>query len=372
MATYPGPYTTQPPIFPASHSAMNAINPAIQRTRDYLFRPFRLGRFVLLALVASVTEGGGGGGSGSFRSPFPNRGSGKVPMQPIPHPHFPPVSTWLPIAIVAAVCILIVSVILGYLAIRLRFSYFDCVLDRSDEIAAGWRKYKTQAWRYFVASFLVGLGFLAVFVALGVALFLHFKPILAPLFSGNKEAAQAVPFSAVLGAFALVFLVVFTIAIIAVVLQTAMSQFVLPRMALEDSYFRDACIEVWDDMRTEPGQFALFMLMRLLVPMAASIAFFLLLLIPMLILIVIGVIVAVIFHASPHASFYFAPLAWPGIHFFIALIFMLSISFSGTVGTWLRNYGILFYAGRYPALMMRLWPPPEGPAVAAESASAPS
>ncbi|MFC5861013.1 hypothetical protein ACFPT7_01760 [Acidicapsa dinghuensis] len=181
MATYPGPYTT-PPIFPLTYSAMDAISPAIQRTRDYLFRPFRLGRFVLLALVATVTEGGGSGGGGSFRSPFPSGNTGKVPIQPIPHPHLPPVSAWLPFVIAGVIILLILSAVLGYLVIRLRFSYFDCVLDRHDQIAAGWRKYKTQAWRYFVASFLVGLGFVAVFVAVGVALFLHFKPLLSLYF----------------------------------------------------------------------------------------------------------------------------------------------------------------------------------------------
>ncbi|MFC5861012.1 hypothetical protein ACFPT7_01755 [Acidicapsa dinghuensis] len=165
--------------------------------------------------------------------------------------------------------------------------------------------------------------------------------------------------------------IIFTLAIIAIVVETAMSQFILPRFAIEDASFRDACIDVWDDIRTEPGQFALFMLMRILVPMAAGIAFFLVLLIPMLVLIVVGVVIAFVIHSTPHASFYFAPLAWSGIHFALALIFLLTISFSGTLGTWLRNYGILFYAGRYPALRIRLWPPPE-PAAPIETASAPS
>lgn len=349
---------------------MDAISPAIQRTRDYLFRPFRLGRFVMLALVATIAEGGGGGGGGGgFRSPFPGGNSGKVPLHPIPHPHMPPASVWVPIAIAVALLVLILGAVLAYLAIRLRFSYFDCVLDRKDEIAAGWRKYKSQAWRYFVAAFCVGLGFLAVFAAVGIGFFLHFKPLLAPILSGNKESTQTIDFGTLLGAFALIFLVIFLLAIAGVVIQTAMSQFILPRFALEDASFRDACIDVWDDMRAEPGQFALFMLMRLLVPMAAGIAFLLVLMIPMVVLIVVGVVIALIVHATPHAMFYLAPMAWPAIHFAAALIFLLTISFSGTVGTWLRNYGILFYAGRYPALRMRLWPAMQGPTGEAASAS---
>lgn len=350
---------------------MDTLGPAIQRTRDYLFRPFRLGRFVLLALVATVTEGGGGGGGGgNFRSMLPKGKTGNVPMQPIPHPHLPPMSTWLPIAIAAAVVLLVIGVVVGYLTTRLRFSYFDCVLDRHDQIAAGWRKYKSQALRFFVASFCVGLGFLAVFAVIGVSFFLHFKPLFAPLFSGDKDAAQAVHFGSVLAAIAVFFVAVLLLAIVGVVVQTAMSQFVLPRFALEDASFHDACVEVWDDMRAEPGQFALFMLMRLLVPMAAAIGFFLILLIPIVVLIVIGVVIAVIVHASPHMSFYLAPMAWPGIQFAFALIFMVSITFSGTLGTWLRNYGILFYAGRYPALRMRLWPETQG--TQGDPASAPS
>jgi hypothetical protein len=46
----------------------------------------------------------------------------------------------------------------------------------------------------------------------------------------------------------------------------------------------------------------------------------------------------------------------------LILIGLLSIpvliGISGTIGTFRRNYAILFYAGRYPEMAMILWPPP--------------
>jgi hypothetical protein len=38
-------------------SAADAISPAVQRTRMFLFRPFRWGTYLKLCLVALITEG---------------------------------------------------------------------------------------------------------------------------------------------------------------------------------------------------------------------------------------------------------------------------------------------------------------------------
>ena len=38
-------------------SAVDTISPAIQRTRSFLFQPFRLGTYLKLCLVAVITEG---------------------------------------------------------------------------------------------------------------------------------------------------------------------------------------------------------------------------------------------------------------------------------------------------------------------------
>jgi hypothetical protein len=38
-------------------SAVDSVSLAIQRTRDFLFRPFRWGTYLKLGLVAIITEG---------------------------------------------------------------------------------------------------------------------------------------------------------------------------------------------------------------------------------------------------------------------------------------------------------------------------
>ncbi len=58
-------------------SAADAITPAIYRTRNYLFRPFELGTYLKLCLVAVITEGLGG----NFNS-IPWRAAGGLTVTP--------------------------------------------------------------------------------------------------------------------------------------------------------------------------------------------------------------------------------------------------------------------------------------------------
>ena len=47
-------------------SATQAISPAIDRTKRYLFHPFKLGTYLKLSLVACLTEGGSSGFNSNF------------------------------------------------------------------------------------------------------------------------------------------------------------------------------------------------------------------------------------------------------------------------------------------------------------------
>ena len=40
-------------------SAVDAVSPAIERTREFLFRPFKWSTYLKLGLVAIITEGVG-------------------------------------------------------------------------------------------------------------------------------------------------------------------------------------------------------------------------------------------------------------------------------------------------------------------------
>src|ERR1700735_347616 len=63
-------------------SAADAISPAVQRTRAFLFRPFRLGTYLKFCLVAFLAEGFGGNfsSSGSGRHVANHGGSINTPF----------------------------------------------------------------------------------------------------------------------------------------------------------------------------------------------------------------------------------------------------------------------------------------------------
>jgi hypothetical protein len=134
-------------------------------------------------------------------------------------------------------------------------------------------------------------------------------------------------------------------------------------MALEDAPAAEACADAWDDIRTEPGQFALFLLMRLLLPMAAGIAAMIVLLIPTLVLVLVGLATGVTVRTLAQSNDLLLLFAIPAVILFVLFFLGLGISIGGTIGTFNRNYATLFYAVRYRALGQRLWPAPEPPPV---------
>ncbi len=107
----------------------------------------------------------------------------------------------------------------------------------------------------------------------------------------------------------------------------------------------------------------MYLLMRVLVPMAAYIAIFIVMIIPLVIVIGILVLTGVGFYAAFEGAT--GVIAFIGIFIevvlgLIGLAFVLLLGFSlgGPIATWIRNYALLFYGGRYQALGDILSPPP--------------
>lgn len=334
----------------ANYSAAQVISPAIQRTKWYLFQPFRFGRFFKLTLVAAFTEGGLS--SCNFNSSFPSShsGSGGTPLH-LPVIHWPALPIILGFIALACVILIPLYILIAYLLIRLRFAYFDCVLRGQDRIAPAWGRYHRQALRYLGLMLLIGVAFWIVLIPIGYGLYLHFKPLFDSL-----RAGATVHFSDFLPLIAIVFLGVFVLALIGYILEVTLTSFVLPRMALEDASIRDALEDVWSDIQAEPGPFLLFYFLRGLLSIAASIVAMIALLVPFAIVGVIGAILVIALKAVSTAAALIVgiPLGLLVVGAFI----VASIGVGGTIGTFRRNYGLLFYAGRFPQLASILWPPP--------------
>jgi hypothetical protein len=337
----------------ANYSATVVISPAIERTKRYLFQPFRLGRFLKLTLVALLTEGGMA--SCNFGSSFPSNSSNKkLPPMQMPHwpqMHWPAMPIVISVVTAVLLMVLLIGLVLGYLLIRLRFAYFDCVLMEQDEIAPGWRRYHRQALRYLGLSLLIAAGSWVFLIPVGFGLYEHFKPLLQSL--GSATPPNFADFLPLVGAGILLAVV---LGLIAYVIQALLGCFVLPRMAIEDATIRDALEDVWSDVQAEPGAFALFLLFRALLGFAATLIVVFGMFVVILILALIAVVVGLILKAISQTLL--IVLGIPAVILVVLLGIPVMIGVGGTIATFQRNYSILFYAGRYRELALILWPPP--------------
>jgi hypothetical protein len=129
-------------------SAVDSIAPAIQRTREFLFRPFNWGTFLKLGLVAIVTEGSGSNfhSSSNGQSTSGHGSMGHNPMNLAPFNHRPEL---IAAGVAAVLLALVVAMFVAYLVTRLRFAYFHSMIHNEKMIRPGWHLYREQASRVF-------------------------------------------------------------------------------------------------------------------------------------------------------------------------------------------------------------------------------
>jgi hypothetical protein len=340
-------------------SAADAVSPAIQRTRDFLFRPFRWGTYLKLGLVAIVTEGVGS----NFRSSsHGNHPSGHIPRLPIMHSPFDIAPVWFAAIVAASLLALILAMFVLYLVTRLRFAFFHCLVRNTKEIRPGWWLYREQAARFFWMN--VGVGFCYLLAVVLISL-----PFARGFWRLFRESQQGGPFdfplllSLVLPLIPIIILMVLA----GIALDVILRDWMLPHYALEDAGAGEAWSGVWTRITAEKKQFVAYALLRLVLPTIAMIGVFIVLLIPGLIL--GGSLAAVEF--GLHSAFADASggAAVTGIlveAFFGVLAFafmvLIGICVGGPVSTAIREYALLFYGSRYQPLGDALYPPAPRPA----------
>lgn len=331
-------------------SAAEAISPALNRTRDFLFRPFRWATYVKLCAVAVLTEGlGGNVGHSNAGTPSPGTGA------PTAQFNFDP--GIVAGIITGGILLCILGIALLYVVVRLRFALFHCLVHRVHLLAPGWHSYREQAMRFFMLTIVVGLGFLAVAaVALApfVPGFVHvFKESQA---SGHLNVWEFLPLMLQL------IPVILALMVAGVAVDVVMRDFMLPHMALENATAGEAWADVLERIGMQKGSFFLYAFLRVLLPFAAMISLTFVLIIPMLIVFgVPGVLVAMIhsIQVNSTGAAWLVAVSLEGILgvFMVALGLLVAICFGGPVSIAIRNYALVFYGGRYQLLGDLLAPP---------------
>jgi len=332
-------------------SAADAVSPAIQRTRIFLFRPFRFGTYLKLCLVAVLTEGASGGNfnSSSFgKHHTSSRHGANLSYAPFAF-------TPLRIAEFVAMSLLVILLCfwLYYLITRLRFAFFHCLIHNTKEIRPGWRLYREPAARFFWLNVVVGFCFLLLVALIALPFVAGFWGLFQNAGAGGHPSFAAI-FALLLPLIPIFLLIILAGFLVDVILRDLM----LPHYALENATAGQAWTAAWARIRAEKGPFFVYALLRLLLPIVAVIGLFIVLIIPAIIFIVVVAAVAVGIHAvfSGSLAGIFLGVLFGVVVFAVALLVWISVG--GPLSTAVRQYALLFYGGRYQALGDILWPPP--------------
>ena len=336
-------------------SAVDSVALAIERTREFLFRPFQWSTYLKLGLVAIITEGlgsnfhsssphvdhgGGQGGLGAttFFSPF----------------HITP--QWIAIGVAAGLLAVILSIVIFYLITRLRFAFFHSLTRNIKQIAPGWQLYRDQASRFFWLNIVVGICFMVVLVLVAIPFAAGFWR----LFQAHQQGGPF-DFGLFLGLVLPLIPVILLLVIAGVLVDLILRDWMLPHIALDDATAGEAWRQVRARINAEKRQFAVYAILRVILPAIASIAVILALAIPGLLL--AGTIAAMEWgiHSAFSGSTGTSWLIGIVLEVFFGLVafgfaLVASICVGGPLSTGVREYALIFYGGRYKALGDILYP----------------
>jgi hypothetical protein len=341
-------------------SAVDCVQPAIQHTRDQLFRPFRFGQWSRLALVGFLaaelhTTSCNFNG---FNLPVsrPRRTEEFVSV-PFPGLHLDPARIAQLAGLIAAAIVLaaILFFIFLYLNSVFRFILFDSVIKKRCSIGEGWSQWHRAGRRYFVWQLVFMITyFLALGVLIGVPL------ACAGLLGWFRDTGEHVARTA-LGVVVLIGLFLVFILVVAAV-QLLSKDFLVPIMALEEVDFADGWSRLTALIRPEPGRFAIYLLLKIVLAIAAAILFGIISLIPILALVVPAVLAVF--------AGYKAGLGWNpatvslaiigGTVLFAVLLYIVALVNVPAV-VFFPAFSIYFFASRYPRLDALLNPAPPAP-----------
>ena len=351
-------------------SAVDCVQPAIQHTREQLFTRFRFGQWSRLALVGILAAElhAGGCNFGSFNVPItrPRRNE----FLPAAFPHIDPARLAQFAGLIAAAILLgiILYFIFLYINSVFRFILFDSVLRKYCSVSEGWARWHRTGRRFFLWQivFQISIGlFFAVLIGI---------PMAIGVAAGVTHNTFEHPGRMVLAIILMVGLL-FVAALAVAVVQVLAKDFLVPIMALEGLDFADGWSRLLALIRVEPGRFVVYLLLKLVLGIAAAILFGIIAIIPAIVVAIPGVVLVIAAHA--------AGMGWNVTTISMAVIvgavvvavLIYVIAFVCVPATvFFPAYAIHFFAARYPNLNVLLNPapiPPPAPVPSALPGTAP-
>lgn len=350
-----------PWIFPAEVplpiSALDTVTLAFQHTKRQLFQPFRFGQWTRLAIVGLLAgEAGSSGGFNfptNFNIPQQNGSSQQFLSEGLPRIDPAILGTLIAVLLVTG---LVFGIVLLYVSSVMRFILFDSVLTKKCQVREGWSRRQRPAWDYFLWQ----LGYTIVILA-GLAILLGIPALYAYSNGWFREPSDHVGALVLSGI--LVFCLVFVFFVAAAVVHVFTKDFVVPQMALEGIDAIEGWRRLWPMVQQEGSHYAGYAGMKVLLTIGAGIIVGIVgLLIGLIIAIPAAVVAVAAIFAGKAAGFTWNALTITaavvaGCIMLAILLYVIAL-ISVPVIVFFPAYSIYFFAARYRALSLALYPVP--------------
>jgi hypothetical protein len=350
-------------------SAVDCVQPALQHAREQLFTRFRFGQWSRLALVgilaAELHVGGCNFGNFGRNWPrIPHKSQNEFLQSRVPHWLLPLNHAHISEHIVPFIGLIVVGIfaafVLGFVFLYInsvfRFILFDSVLRRECSIGEGWGKWRRAGGRFFLWQIVFQIAsWLFLLVLVGV-------PLALALAAGWATDLRQHIGRLIVGVILLLGLCgVFVLA--AAVVQVLARDFLVPIMALEDLDFADGWHRLLGMIGPEKGRYAVYLLLKLVLSIAAAILFGIIAIIPIL-FVVVPAVVAVLAGRAAGMGWNVTTVSLAiifGTLLLLLLMYLIAlVSVPATV--FFPAYALHFLAARYPNLDALLHPAPAPPA----------
>ena len=235
---------------------------AYEWMKTVLFRPFDLGRWLIIAFAAFLSGSWGGGVNPSGLGDW---SGGDWKYRASRHGDW--ATDWsmpgwaIALLILGGLLVLLIAVVVMWITARGRFIFTDCVVKSRAAIAEPWREYRREGNSFFLFSLAVAavVLFLAAFSVLIIAITLGF-------FSENRAALTG------FGAAAIVAIVVLgVIWLVCSLFFALVTQFMVPIMYRRRCSAKEAFMDVTKLIFRYPGEFVLLVLFVIVLAIAVGV-----------------------------------------------------------------------------------------------------
>ena len=340
--------------------AWAAIEGAMTKTRQMLFEPFDLTKWVKLAIILFFIGGGGGGGSNFNSNPsngnFGDFGNSQsdAELNAFVNETVSEVSAfidqYMTYIVLAVLAFLLVTALFSYISSVMQFVFVESVVRNHVTIRAYIRNNLGNGLQLFILNWTLGIAFL-------IAIILSLLPVLSAVLDGDVSALS-------FGSF-IPFLVVLVLGSILLVILDSFTNLAIPVMLYENVGVLKALSKVISTAVHSIPQVLVYWIIRgvlgIIIGIAAVVISLIVLLIAGLALLLIGIVVYLIFALLGFGFADLVVLIVLGLLFVVSLIVLIFLIILAIVplSVFMRYHALLFLQNWYADIVPFWEPTPE-------------